>query len=115
MFQRALQGIQFETAKADIKPLSFSLLNQIANILILNPTYWIEVQGHTDNVGADDYNYNLSRDRAASVRTYLVSKGVNEIRITSQGYGETKPVADNNTKAGKSMNRRVEFVVSFEK
>jgi outer membrane protein OmpA-like peptidoglycan-associated protein len=115
LFQRALQGIQFETAKADIKPLSFPLLNQIANILILNPTYWIEVQGHTDNVGADDYNYNLSRDRAASVRTYLISKGVNEIRITSQGYGETKPVADNNTKAGKSMNRRVEFVVSFEK
>ena len=115
LFQRALQGIQFQTAKADIKPLSFPLLNQIANILILNPSYFIEVQGHTDNVGPDDYNMSLSRDRAAAVRNYLISKGVTESSITSQGYGKTKPVADNNTKAGKTMNRRVEFVVTFEK
>ena len=115
LFEKALQGIQFQTAKADIKPLSYPLLNQIANILILNPTYLIEVQGHTDNVGADEYNMELSRNRAAAVRDYLVSKGVDAASITSEGYGETKPVADNNTKAGKTMNRRVEFVVTFEK
>ncbi len=115
LFKKALQGIQFETGKADIKPFSFPLLNQIANILILNPTYLIEVQGHTDNVGGDDYNMNLSNERAASVRSYLVSKGISETKITSHGYGETKPVASNNNKAGKSMNRRVEFVVTFEK
>jgi outer membrane protein OmpA-like peptidoglycan-associated protein len=115
LFQKALQGIQFQTAKADIKPVSFPLLNQIANVLILNPDYLIEVQGHTDNVGNDDYNMNLSNERAASVRAYLISKGVDEVKITSKGYGETKPVASNNTKAGKTMNRRVEFVVTFEK
>jgi len=115
LFQKALQGIQFETGKADIKPISFPLLNQIANALILNPTYLIEVQGHTDNVGGYDFNINLSNDRAASVRSYLVSKGVDEVRITSQGYGYNKPVASNNTNAGKMMNRRVEFVVTFEK
>lgn len=115
LFKKALQGIQFETAKSDIKPFSFPLLNQIANALILNPDYLIEVQGHTDNVGGDDYNMNLSNERAASVRAYLISKGVSEVTITSKGYGETKPVASNNTKAGKTMNRRVEFVVTFEK
>ena len=115
LFKKALQGIQFETGKADIKPFSYPLLNQIANILILNPTYLIEVQGHTDTVGGADYNINLSNERAASVRAYLVSKGVSETKITSRGYGFNKPVASNNTKAGKAMNRRVEFVVTFEK
>ena len=115
LFQKALQGIQFETGKADIKPISFPLLNQIANALILNPDYLIEVQGHTDNVGGSDYNINLSNDRAASVRLYLVDKGVTQDRITSKGYGYNKPVASNKTKAGKAMNRRVEFVVTFEK
>ncbi|MFA6582197.1 MAG: thrombospondin type 3 repeat-containing protein [Paludibacter sp.] len=114
LFKKALQGIQFETGKANIKPSSFNLLNQIANALILNPTYLIEVQGHTDNVGGDDYNMNLSNERAASVRAYLISKGVSEVKITSKGYGETTPLASNNTSAGKAMNRRVEFVVTFE-
>ncbi|MDD3323217.1 MAG: thrombospondin type 3 repeat-containing protein [Paludibacter sp.] len=115
LFKKALQGIQFETGKSDIKPTSYPLLNQIANILILNPTYLIEVQGHTDNVGGDDFNLNLSNERAASVRGYLVSKGISETKITSHGYGETQPVASNNTKVGKTLNRRVEFVVTFEK
>ena len=115
LFQKALQGIQFQTGKANIKPFSYPLLNQIANILILNPTYLIEVQGHTDNVGGYDYNIDLSDKRAASVRAYLVSKGVNDTKITSKGYGYNKPVASNDTKSGKAMNRRVEFVVTFEK
>jgi len=115
LFKKALQGIRFQTGKADIKPSSFNLLNEIANSLILNPTYLIEVQGHTDNVGNDDYNMKLSNERAASVRAYLISKGVSETKITSQGYGESKPVASNNTSAGKTINRRVEFVVTFEK
>ena len=115
LFRKALQGIQFETGKSDIKPFSYPLLNQIANALIINPTYLIEVQGHTDNVGGYDYNIDLSNRRAASVRLYLVDKGVTQERITSQGYGYNKPVASNNTRAGKAMNRRVEFVVTFEK
>lgn len=115
LFKKALQGIQFETGKSEIKPVSFPLLNQIANILILNPTYIIEVQGHTDNVGGNDFNINLSNKRAASVRLYLIDKGVSQERITSNGYGYNKPVASNTTKSGRMMNRRVEFVVTFEK
>jgi len=115
LFQKALQGIQFKTGKADIKPTSYALLNQIANTLILNPTYLIEVQGHTDDVGTSESNLILSESRAMAVRNYLVSKGVNEQTITSKGYGEDKPIADNATKAGKAQNRRVEFVVTFEK
>lgn len=115
LFQKALQGIQFQTGKADIKPTSYGLLNQIANILIMNPTYLIEVQGHTDAVGTSESNLMLSDSRALAVRNYLVSKGVNPNTITSKGYGEDKPVADNATKAGKAKNRRVEFVVTFEK
>ena len=115
LFKKALQGIQFETGKSDIKPLSFPLLNQIANILILNSTYIIEVQGHTDNVGGYDYNITLSNKRAASVRQYLIEKGVTEDRITSNGYGYNKPVASNTSKIGRMTNRRVEFVVTFEK
>jgi len=115
LFKKALQGIQFETGKADIKPVSYTLLNQIANSLILDPTYFIEVQGHTDNVGGYDYNIDLSNKRAAAVRLYLVDKGVTQDRITSNGYGYNKPVASNDTKVGKAMNRRVEFVITFEK
>jgi outer membrane protein OmpA-like peptidoglycan-associated protein len=114
LFKKALQGIQFETGKADIKPFSFPLLNQIANILILNPTYLIEIQGHTDNVGKPEMNLNLSDRRAESVRQYLISKGIDEKRMTSHGYGDTKPVATNKTSKGRALNRRVEFVVTFE-
>jgi outer membrane protein OmpA-like peptidoglycan-associated protein len=114
LFKKALQGIQFETGKATIIPTSFLLLDQIANTLILNPTYLIEVQGHTDNVGNPEKNLALSKDRAAAVRDYLISKGVNEKSVTSQGFGDMKPVADNKTKAGKAQNRRVEFEVTFE-
>ncbi len=115
LFQKALHGIQFQTGKSDIKPFSYPILNQIANILILNPTYLIEVQGHTDNVGGNDYNIALSKSRAAAVRAYLIEKGVAENRITSEGYGYNKPVASNKTTTGRAMNRRVEFVVTFEK
>ena len=114
LFKKALQGIQFETGKANIKSFSFPLLNQIANILILNPTYLIEIQGHTDNVGKPDMNLNLSERRAESVRKYLIDKGIEEKRMTSHGYGDTKPVASNKASKGRALNRRVEFVVSFE-
>lgn len=115
LFKKALQGIQFQTGKATIKPTSFAILNQIANTLNLNPSYLIEVQGHTDNVGKPEANMILSQERADAVLKYLLSKKVSEKQITSKGYGDTKPVADNTTAAGKAKNRRVEFVISFEK
>ena len=114
LFQKALQGIQFDTGKSSIKSSSFAILDQIAKVLDENPTYKVEIQGHTDNVGKEDANMKLSEERAASVRDYLIKKGVDEKRMTSKGFGPTVPVASNTTAAGKAKNRRVEFVVSFE-
>ena len=114
LFQKALQGIQFQTGVSTIKTSSFPILNQIAQVLNANPTYLIEIQGHTDNVGKPASNLILSDKRAAAVRDYLIKKGVNDGRMTSHGYGDTKPVAANTTPAGKAKNRRVEFVITFE-
>ena len=114
LFQKALQGIQFETGKSVIKPASFGILNQVAASLKENPTYLVEVQGHTDNVGKKESNMKLSVDRATAVRKYLIQKGVAEGRITSNGYGDTMPVVPNTTAQNKAKNRRVQFVVSFE-
>lgn len=115
LFKKAMQGIQFETNKFVIKPFSFKILNTIADALNLNPEYLIEVQGHTDNVGKPEANLTLSDKRAKAVMDYLISKGVNATRLTSHGYGDTVPVASNKTSKGRALNRRVQFVVSFEK
>jgi outer membrane protein OmpA-like peptidoglycan-associated protein len=69
----------------------------------------LRIEGHTDDVGADEFNQKLSQDRADSVRTYLVGKGIAEDRLEAVGYGETKPVQDNKTSAGRAANRRTEF------
>lgn len=114
LFTKALQGIQFESGKSTIKKTSFVILNQIAKVLIDNPSYLVEVRGHTDNVGNPASNLTLSGDRAAAVRDYLMTKGVDGKRLTSHGFGDTLPVASNKTTAGKAKNRRVEFVVTFE-
>ena len=114
LLKKAMQGIQFETGKAIIKPTSRPILNQIADVFIDNPTYRVEVQGHTDNVGKAEYNQDLSERRAQAVRSYLISAGVPESQLTARGYGLTMPIADNATAAGRAQNRRVEFVISFE-
>jgi len=115
LFKKALQGIQFETGKDQIKPKSFSILNQIATVLATNPTYLIEVRGHTDNVGNPKSNQILSQKRAESVRKYLGDKGIDSKRMTANGYGDALPVATNTTPAGRTLNRRVEFEITFEK
>ncbi|MBR1630680.1 MAG: OmpA family protein [Paludibacteraceae bacterium] len=114
LFKKALQGIQFETGKSVIKKTSYGILDQIAQVLQDNPTYLIEIQGHTDNVGKDDMNQKLSEARANAVRDYLIGKGVAAERMTAKGYGPFQPVADNKTASGRAKNRRVEFIVSFE-
>ena len=80
-----------------------------------NPSYKLSINGHTDNVGNAEKNQKLSEDRAAAVKAYLESKGVDASRLSSAGFGQDQPVADNKTKAGRAKNRRVEFKVRFEK
>ena len=113
LFQKALQGIQFESGNDRIMSLSHKILNQIAGVLIANPTYLIEIRGFTDNVGNSESNKTLSIKRANAVKKYMVSKGVNASRITANGYGDTLPVASNKTAKGRALNRRVEFIASY--
>ena len=114
LLKKAMTGIQFETGKAVIIKKSYPILDEVAKVFIDNPTYIIEVQGHTDNVGNAEVNMNLSDKRAQAVRDYLVKAGVDANRMTAHGYGSTAPIADNNTKAGRAKNRRVEFKITFE-
>ena len=114
LLKKAMSGIQFENGKATIKKNSYKILNDIAKIFIDNSNYIVEVQGHTDNVGKYDYNVDLSERRAQSVRTYLIKQGVPAERLSAHGYGPDRPIADNKTKAGRALNRRVEFNITFE-
>ena len=107
---KILEKVQFEFGKAVIKPDSFDLLNQVAAVIVTNPDVGrVEVAGHTDNKGSDEFNQTLSEDRANSVREYLVAHGVAAERLISKGYGETRPLDTNKTEAGREVNRRVEF------
>ena len=105
----ATKFIQFEYNKATLKSASFPTLEQLAVIMAEYPDYTMGISAHADNKGADNYNLRLSDDRAASARTFMLSKGVPAERIVSHGYGETKPIGDNKTDAGRALNRRVEF------
>lgn len=113
VFKKALNGIQFESGKATIKSSSFGILNQIVSIMSENPAYKLNIAGHTDNSGKPEKNLQLSKDRAAAVKQYLVNKGIDGSRMETEGYGDTQPVASNKTKAGKALNRRVAFEVEF--
>ena len=106
-----LKNVFFDYDKYSLKPESFPELNRFANFLKKNPNLKIEISGHTDDKGADDYNNNLSGNRAKSVKKYLVSQGCNENMLSAKGYGKFKPIADNSTEAGRAKNRRVEFKV----
>ncbi len=106
------QTVFFDTNKATIKPVSFKLLDEVAQALADNPTIHVEVQGHTDSQGDVDFNMKLSQQRAESVRDYLVKKNVDTARMVPKGYGEEVPIADNRTADGRSQNRRVEFVIT---
>ena len=103
-------GINFDVNKAIIKPESMGTLNGIVQILKDNPDVKFEVGGHTDSDGDDALNLKLSQTRADAVRTQLISMGIDASRLTSKGYGKTKPISDNTTIEGKANNRRVEFV-----
>ena len=104
-----LANVFFDTNKADIKPEMRSGLDEALQVLQGNPTLRIEVQGHTDSDGSESYNQNLSERRAGSVAAYFRQQGIAADRVTSKGYGESQPIADNSTRQGKAQNRRVEL------
>jgi len=107
----ALHNILFDTGKATIKPESSAALAVVGDLLKNDPALKLEIQGHTDNVGQAAANMKLSQDRAAAVKAYLVqSLGITAARLTTAGFGDTKPVADNKTEEGRLQNRRVELV-----
>jgi OmpA-OmpF porin, OOP family len=101
--------INFETGKSDIKPESQPIIDQLSEMLKQNPTLKVSIEGHTDNVGGDKTNQTLSESRAKSVMNALVSKGIEVGRLKSKGWGQSKPIADNNTEEGRAKNRRVEI------
>jgi len=106
------QKVFFATAKSRILARSFPLLNEVGKVLKDRPKIHIRIEGHTDSRGRDRYNLKLSQRRADSVRRYMENQGVNSSRMISVGYGETKPIASNRTRAGRAMNRRVEFFIT---
>jgi OmpA-OmpF porin, OOP family len=107
----ALHNILFDTGKAIIKPESAATLASIGEVLKGDPALMLEIVGHTDNVGAAAANLKLSRDRAAAVKAYLVQTfGIDEARLTTTGFGDTQPVAGNQTDEGRAQNRRVELI-----
>jgi len=107
----AVYGILFDTGKATIKPESQQTLSTIAEVLGADRALRLEIQGHTDNVGAKAANRKLSADRAAAVKAYLVQKhGIAPDRLTTTGFADDRPVADNASDAGRAKNRRVELV-----
>lgn len=106
------QKIHFEFGKAIIRPISYPILNDVAGILTKTPHIRkVEIAGHCDWIGSDAYNLRLSQRRAQAVVDYLISRGVEKARLASRGYGESRPIADNNTVEGRAKNRRVEFTV----
>lgn len=107
----ALHNIQFDTGKATITPASSAVLAPVGELLKTDMTLKLEIQGHTDNVGAAAANLKLSQDRAAAVKAYLVQNfGVAADRLTTAGLGDTRSIADNTSDVGRAQNRRVELV-----
>ena len=105
----AAKNVFFNSGSFKLMPKSYKSLNNVVAILKADESLFLDIDGHTDASGADDKNQVLSENRAKAVKDYLISKGIAESRLTFTGYGETKPVADNATAAGRAKNRRTEM------
>ncbi len=106
-----LTGVNFVTASASLTINSSQQLDEAAQTLLANPDVKVEIQGHTDNVGSKSSNKKLSKQRAETVKRFLIAKGVAASRLSTVGFGSTNPVSDNKTVEGRSLNRRIEFKV----
>jgi OOP family OmpA-OmpF porin len=107
-----LRGVNFDFDKSEIRPDASVILEEAASILSGKPDVQVRVEGYTDATGPEAYNQGLSERRANSVRTYLVEHGIAEAQLTSVGFGESNPIATNDTREGRALNRRVELQVS---
>lgn len=110
--KKTQDNLTFESGKNIIKSSSFPSLNELAEYLIKIPALELTLEGHTDSQGDEDYNLKLSQSRANAVKLYLSQKGIEQNRMKAKGFGETKPIANNNTKQGREKNRRVEFKIA---
>lgn len=106
-----LEDVNYETGKADLKPESYPVLNELVSYLNRKDDERIEIGGHTDNVGKAASNLILSMDRAKSVMAYLIAQGIDPNRLTAKGYGMTVPIEDNRTAEGRASNRRTEVKI----
>ncbi len=109
-----LDNVYFETGKALIKPSSYKYIDEMVEYMQLKKNIVIEISGHTDNVGAAATNLKLSQDRAEAVRAYLLKKGIAANRVVAKGYGDTQPIDNNLTDAGRQKNRRTEVKILSE-
>jgi outer membrane protein OmpA-like peptidoglycan-associated protein len=109
-----LDNVYFDTGRSTLKPSSNKALNDLAMVLKLKSTMEIEIQGHTDDVGAEGDNMRLSQSRAEEVRKYLISKGISAARISARGFGSLSPITENSTPEGKAKNRRTSLKVLRE-
>lgn len=107
----SLEGVHFDFDKSTLRPEAMVILDNAAGLLTTHERVVVEVAGHTDSVGTEEYNQKLSERRANSVQDYLVSKGIKASRLSARGYGEVQPVATNDTAEGRQANRRVELII----
>lgn len=108
----AQESLQFHTGSSEIKKTSYSSLNLFIDYMKKNPMYKLSLSGHTDNVGQAEKNMRLSIERANAVKTYIFRRGIDPSRIKADGFGDTRPIGDNNSEGGRAANRRVEFEIS---
>jgi len=108
--EMVLEGVSFATNSADLTVASYAVLNKVTESLAAFPAVTVEIQGHTDRTGSSDYNRDISGRRAHAVRDYLIAHGIAASRLTAVGYGETRPIASNDSREGRAANRRVEVV-----
>jgi len=107
-----ISDVLFDFNKYTLKPGAREKMAKVSGILLAYPGLHLQLEGHTDSIGTDEYNMTLSQKRADTVRDYLISQGVQDANVSAVGLGKENPVASNDTDAGRQQNRRVEMVVS---
>jgi outer membrane protein OmpA-like peptidoglycan-associated protein len=107
-----MSDVLFKTGSYELAPGARERLAKVSGILLAYPSLHVQIEGHTDSVGTDEYNQTLSENRANAVKAYFVQQGISRDSIESRGFGKTQPIASNDTAEGRQQNRRVELVLS---